>query len=118
MNARHHHDDGDQRADHAEADAPPAGLDRAVATGPFAAFPLAGVLRAGGGRGGGAAAAYDGVSVAAPEPGLGGLGFAVARLQIVGYPAVLRLGVIRLVLVVVLVVVVGVVFGFLILRLR
>src|SRR5258705_12844545 len=39
-----HHDDGDQRRDHAEADAAPAGRHRTVAARPLAAFPFTAVL--------------------------------------------------------------------------
>ena len=42
----HHHDDGDQRGDDADTDATPAAGHGAVAARPFAAFPIAAVLRA------------------------------------------------------------------------
>ena len=110
--AGHGNDDGDERSDDADADASPSRCDFAVAAGPFAAFPLAGVMRAGRGprlwRGSGVGRGFGGgpAKLVIRE-----FGFARARLQILRHPGVLRLGMVRLVLVVVIGVVLRLVLG-------
>ena len=80
-----HHHDGDQRGDHADADAAPAGRHRTVAARPFATFPFTGVLRSRRPWRGGGPATAPRLRLRVVLVGFGIVGVGIVRLVVIGF---------------------------------